>query len=63
MSAGGSMLSGLIGAVMFLLGAFAFSQRNWKAGCGWWLAGVVLVAVLSYLDKPSSGVGVLGGIK
>lgn len=53
MSATGSMVIGIVGAVMFLLGVFSFSQRNWKGGCLWLLAGAVLIAWLTYLDKPS----------
>ena len=54
MSATGSMLIGIVGAVVFLLSVFAFSQRNWKAGCVWLLVGIGIIAGLTYLDKPWS---------
>ncbi|HXV68701.1 MAG TPA: hypothetical protein VD738_07230 [Nitrospira sp.] len=54
MSATGSLFIGIVGAVMFLLGVFSFSQRNWRAGCLWLLAGAGLIALLTYMDKPSS---------
>lgn len=54
MSATGSMFIGIVGAVVFLLAVFAFSQRNWKNGCIWLGIGIVIIAVLTYLDKPSS---------
>lgn len=52
MSAHGSMLIGMIGSAMFLMSTFAFSQRNWKGGLLWLLVGMVLIAFLTYLDKP-----------
>ena len=54
MSATGSMFIGIVGAVVFLLAVFAFSQRNWKSGCVWLLVGIGIVIGLTYLDKPSS---------
>jgi uncharacterized membrane protein len=54
MSAAGSMFIGIVGAVVFLLAVFAFSQRNWKSGCMWLLVGLGIIAGLTYLDKPSS---------
>jgi hypothetical protein len=37
---------------MFLLGALALRDRNWKGGCFWLLAGAGLIALLTYMDKP-----------
>lgn len=54
MSATGSMFIGIVGAVVFLLAVFAFSQRNWKHGCVWLVVGMGIIVVLTYLDKPSS---------
>jgi predicted cobalt transporter CbtA len=54
MSATGSMFIGIVGAVVFLLAVFAFSQRNWKNGCVWLLIGLGIIALLTYLDRPSS---------
>jgi len=54
MSAAGSTFIGMIGSVIFLLAVFSFSQRNWKGGCLWLLAGAVVIAVLTYMDKPSA---------
>lgn len=54
MSAAGSTFIGIIGAVIFLLAVFSFSQRNWKSGCLWLLVGAVVIVVLTYLDKPSA---------
>lgn len=54
MSATGSMFIGMVGAIVFLLGVFAFSQRNWKGGCMWLLVGTGVIAYLTYLDKPSA---------
>lgn len=48
------MFIGIVGAVVFLLSVFAFSQRNWKAGCVWLLVGIGIIAGLTYLDKPWS---------
>jgi hypothetical protein len=53
MSATGSTFIGMIGAVIFMLALFWFSQRNWKGGCLWLLLGAGLIALLTYLDKPS----------
>jgi hypothetical protein len=44
MSATGSMFIGIVGAVVFLLAVFAFSQRNWKSGCAWVLVGLGVIA-------------------
>ena len=54
MSASGSMFIGIVGALMFLISVFLFSQRNWKGGLSWLLVGVGLIALLTYMDKPSS---------
>jgi len=54
MSASGSMFIGIVGALMFLISVFMFSQRNWKGGLLWLLIGVGLIALLTYMDKPSS---------
>jgi hypothetical protein len=54
MSAAGSMFIGIVGALMFLISVFAFSQRNWKGGLSWLLIGAGLIALLTYMDKPSS---------
>jgi uncharacterized membrane protein YeaQ/YmgE (transglycosylase-associated protein family) len=54
MSANGSMFIGIVGALVFLISVFAFSQRNWKGGFLWLLVGAALIAFLTYLDKPSS---------
>jgi membrane-bound metal-dependent hydrolase YbcI (DUF457 family) len=55
MSATGSMFIGIVAAVVFLLAVFSFSQRNWKSGLVWLVVGLGSIAVLTYLDKPSSG--------
>jgi len=52
LSATGSLFIGIVGAVMFLLSVFAFSQRNWKHGCFWLLAGAAVIVFLTYMDKP-----------
>jgi uncharacterized membrane protein YeaQ/YmgE (transglycosylase-associated protein family) len=54
MSAAGSTFIGIIGAVIFLLAVFSFSQRNWKGGCLWLLVGAVVILLLTYMDKPSA---------
>jgi hypothetical protein len=54
MSATGSLFIGIVGSLMFLISAFAFSQRNWKGGFLWLLVGAGLIALLTYMDKPSS---------
>lgn len=54
MSAIGSTVIGIVGAVIFLLAVFSFSRRNWKGGCLWLLVGVGLIALLTYMDKPSA---------
>jgi len=54
MSAAGSTVIGIIGSVIFLLAVFSFSQRNWKGGWLWLLVGAVVIAVLTYMDKPSA---------
>ena len=54
MSANGSMFIGMVGALIFLISVFAFSQRNWKVGLSWLLIGAGLIALLTYLDKPSA---------
>ena len=54
MSATGSMFIGIVGALMFLISVFMFSRRNWKGGLLWLLVGTGLIALLTYMDKPSS---------
>jgi predicted cobalt transporter CbtA len=54
MSATGSMFIGIVGALLFLISVFSFSQRNWKGGLLWLLVGVGLIAFLTYMDKPSA---------
>ncbi len=54
MSASGSMFIGIVGALVFLISVFTFSQRNWKGGLFWLLSGIGLIAFLTYMDKPSS---------
>jgi len=54
MSASGSMFIGIVGALMFLISVFMFSQRNWKGGLLWLLVGTGLIALLTYMDKPSA---------
>lgn len=54
MSATGSLFIGIVGALMFLMSVFAFSQRNRKGGFLWLLVGAGLIALLTYMDKPSS---------
>ncbi len=54
MSASGSMFIGIVGSLMFLISVFMFSQRNWKGGLLWLLIGAGLIALLTYLDKPSA---------
>lgn len=54
MSATGCMVIGIVGALVFLLGVLALSQRHWKAGCVWLLVGTGVIAWLTYLDKPSA---------
>lgn len=54
MSATGSMFIGIVGALLFLISVFTFSQRNWKGGCVWLLVGAGLIALLTYMDKPSA---------
>lgn len=48
------MFIGMIGALMFLVSLFSFAQRNWKGGLCWLLSGVGLIALLTYMDKPSA---------
>jgi predicted cobalt transporter CbtA len=54
MSATGSMFIGIVGALLFLISVFSFSQRNWRGGLYWLLAGTALIALLTYMDKPSA---------
>ncbi|MBS0183955.1 MAG: hypothetical protein JSS39_16325 [Nitrospira sp.] len=54
MSATGSMFIGIVGALVFLISVFAFSQRNWKGGLSWLAIGAGLIALLTYMDKPSA---------
>jgi len=48
------MFIGIVGALMFLISVFMFSQRNWKGGLLWLLVGTGLIALLTYMDKPSA---------
>lgn len=43
-----------------MMGLFAFSQRRWVAGLAWLLAGLALIALLTFLDKPGSNLLQLG---
>ena len=52
MSPTGTLLIGILGALMFLLSLHAFRERNWKGGFLWLLAGAGLIVLLTYLDKP-----------
>ncbi|MCS6304769.1 MAG: hypothetical protein H8K07_14065 [Nitrospira sp.] len=54
MSATGSMFIGIVGSLLFLISVFSFSQRNWKGGLLWLLIGAGLIALLTYMDKPSA---------
>ena len=54
MSANGSLFIGIVGSLMFLISVFAFSQRNWKGGLIWLVVGACLIALLTYMDKPSA---------
>jgi hypothetical protein len=54
MSASGSMFIGIVGALIFLISVFMCSQRNWRGGLVWLLVGVGLIALLTYMDKPSA---------
>jgi hypothetical protein len=53
-SAAGSTFIGRIGALIFLIRVFACSQRNWKGGVSWLVAGAGLIAFLTYMDKLSA---------
>ena len=48
------MFIGIVGALIFLISVFAFSQRNWKGGLFWLLIGAGVIALLTYMDKPSA---------
>ncbi|MBX3330664.1 MAG: hypothetical protein KF722_09710 [Nitrospira sp.] len=54
MSATGSMFIGIVGSLLFLISVFSFSQRNWKGGLLWLLVGAGVIALLTYMDKPSA---------
>jgi hypothetical protein len=54
MSSFGTGLAGLVGGVVLLMSLFAFCQKQWKAGCVWFLSGLALIALLTFLDKPGS---------
>lgn len=60
MSSFGTGMAGLVGGVVLMMGLFAFSQRRWVAGLAWLLAGMVLIALLTFLDKPGSNLLELG---
>lgn len=62
MSSFGTGIAGLIGSVVLMMGLFAFSQRRWFAGLLWLLAGMALIALLTFLDKPGSNLLEFGGI-
>ena len=62
MSSFGTGIAGLVGGVVLLMGLFAFSQRRWVAGLAWLLAGMALIALLTFLDKPGSNLLELGEI-
>lgn len=48
------MFIGIVGALMFLISVFMVSQRNWRGSLVWLLVGVGLIALLTYMDKPSA---------
>lgn len=54
MSSFGTSLAGMVGSVAFLLGLFALAQRRWLVGCAWLISGVLLIGLLTFLDKPGS---------
>ncbi len=54
MSSFGTSIAGLVGGVVFLMGLLALFQRQWKAACAWFLSGLALIALLTFLDKPGS---------
>jgi uncharacterized membrane protein (GlpM family) len=58
----GTGIAGLVGGVVLLMGLFAFSQRRWVAGLAWLLAGLALIALLTFLDKPGSNLLEFGEI-
>jgi hypothetical protein len=54
MSSFGTGLAGLVGTVVFLMGMLSFCQKRWIVGCAWLISGVVLIGLLTFLDKPGS---------
>ena len=54
MSSFGTSIAGLVGGVVLMMGLFALFQREWRAACAWFLSGLALIALLTYLDKPGS---------
>jgi predicted cobalt transporter CbtA len=52
MSSTGTLLIGIGGGIMFLLAVLALRERNWKGGCLWFIAGLALIALLTFMDKP-----------
>lgn len=62
MSSFGTGIAGLVGSVVLLMGLFAFSQRRWVAGLVWLLAGMAVIALLTFLDKPGSNLLEFGWI-
>ncbi|MFO0698687.1 MAG: hypothetical protein U0236_05620 [Nitrospira sp.] len=54
MSAFGTGIAGLVGTVVFLMGMLSFAQRRWLVGCAWLISGVLLIGLLTFLDKPGS---------
>ena len=62
MSSFGTGIAGLIGGVVLMMGLFAFCQKRWVAGLTWLLAGLGLIALLTFLDKPGSNSLQLGKV-
>ena len=54
MSSFGTSIAGLVGGVVLMMGLFALFQREWRAACAWFLSGLALIALLTFLDKPGS---------
>lgn len=54
MSSFGTGIAGLVGTVVFLMGMLSFAQRRWAIGCAWLISGVLLIGLLTFLDKPGS---------
>jgi dipeptide/tripeptide permease len=58
----GTGMAGLVGGVVLLMGLFALFQRRWLAALAWLLAGLALIALLTFLDKPGSNLSEFGEI-